>query len=94
MRAILLALLLAGCASKPPIERVVIQRVEIPVSTPCPKTLAPPPVYTDTKEALAKAGGAEYRYQLLAGNWFIRDARLNLLEGVIAECRRPSPPSQ
>lgn len=42
--ALLAALMLAGCVS-PPKERIVYQRVEVPVSQPCRPALDPKPVY-------------------------------------------------
>lgn len=86
----LLALLLAGCATAgpPPEPKIVTREVKVEVARPCPATLPAAPTYTDTKAALAAAGGPEDRYRLMAGNWFKRDARLALIEAVVATCMK------
>ncbi|MBB5610448.1 MULTISPECIES: hypothetical protein [unclassified Janthinobacterium] len=77
-----LAVLLAGCSSMPP---PVVQRVEIPVFTPCVKMEIPrpayefdklPPVVTDGEIILA-----------LARDWPLGQAYELQLEAVIEGCR-------
>lgn len=77
-----LVVLLAGCSGMPP---SVVQRVEIPVFTPCVKMEIPrpayefdklPPVATDGEIILA-----------LARDWPRGQAYESLLEAVIEGCR-------
>lgn len=83
-------LFLAACATTPD-PRVVTQDVKVEVPVSCvPESLPPRPIFTDTAAALKAAAGVEDRYLLMAGNWFTRDARLTLLEGVVAACRTPA----
>lgn len=86
---VLWPMLTAGsCATTAPEPRIEIRTVEIPVAIACvPRTVEGRQTYADTREALLAAGGADQRYHLMAGEWPRRDARLQLLEGVLAACR-------
>jgi len=85
---------LVACAGGPPPEpRIETKFVDRPVPVSCvPNDMPAKPTYSDTASALKAAPGLEDRYQLLAGNWFVRDARLSLLEGVVSNCARVAPP--
>lgn len=77
-RALILAacLALTACAHTQPAEPVtVVQRVEIPVSTPCKVDIGPDPQYPDTDEALRSAPGLFERVQLLVAGRLLRIAR-------------------
>ena len=91
-RFILLAAFpLAACGGqqRPPQPIIVPQEVLIPTTVSCvPLTVAEAPVYPDTTEALRAAAGPAERYQLIAGGRKLRDARLNVLEPVVASCRK------
>ena len=85
---------LAACGSTPapePIIRTIEVRTPVPVSC-IPADFPAAPVYPDTAAELKAAPSAEDRLQLLAAGWFVRDARLAFLEGVVANCRRVAPP--
>jgi len=83
----LLLLFLSGCATTPE-PKIVTKIVEVPVARACvPDNLPPRPAYADTREALKAAGAADQRYHLMNSEWMRRDARLNLLEGVVDACR-------
>lgn len=92
-RLILLAAFpLAACGGQqtPPQPIIVPQEVVVagvPVSC-VPLTVAEAPAYPDTTEALRAAAGPAERYQLIAGGRKLRDARLNVLEPVVASCRK------
>jgi len=74
------AMLLAGCASAPP----TLQRVEIPVFTPCVKTEIPPPVYEfDRLPASATDGDV---ILALARDWARGRKYEAQLESVIVGC--------
>lgn len=79
---------LAACATRPaePLPGPKIVHVEVPVSCVA-KDFPPPPAYTDTRQALQDAPDMAERYNLLAGNWFLRDARLTALEKQLSVCR-------
>jgi hypothetical protein len=91
-RLILLAAFpLAACGGQqtPPQPIIVPQEVLIPTTVSCvPLTVAEAPAYPDTTEALRAAAGPAERYQLIAGGRKLRDARLNVLEPVVASCRK------
>lgn len=86
------ALLLAGCATKPterpePIIRTV--EIRVPVAAHCvPATLSPAPAYPDTDAALKSAAGPDERYWLVVAGRLIRIARLGELETVVAGCAK------
>lgn len=83
------ALMLTGCATTQPTERIVTVEVPVPVKSPCvPATLGAAPAYPDTDEALRAAAGPAERYQLLAAGRPLRVARNNELETVVAGCPR------
>lgn len=50
-RAILICLLVAGCAS-PPRERIVTKEVRVPVAVSCAAKVPPEPEYADAKVSL------------------------------------------
>jgi hypothetical protein len=52
-----------------------------------PRTLARPPKYPDTDQALREAGGAADRYQLMAAGRLLRIQRLAELERILEGCR-------
>lgn len=82
---ILLALVLAGCATVVPEPKVVTKEVLVPVSRACvPSSLPPAPAYADDGmvtndpvERTLRRGGANQQ----------RKARLAILEPIIAACR-------
>lgn len=81
--AILATLALAGCATAPANGP---PPAAVPVSCVA-KDFPAAPVYTDTREALKAAPNGAVRYRLLAGNWWLRDARLAVLEQQVDACR-------
>lgn len=79
-------LLMAACAPTQP--EVRIEYVEVPVGVACiPRTLADPPVYSDSDDALAAARDAAERYLLLIIGREERKARAAEVEPAVAECR-------
>ena len=84
--AIPLCLALTACAATPePIIRTV--EVRVPVAVACiPDELDQKPEYLDEPEALRDADPAT-RYALLQEGWFLRRARLDVLEGAVEGCR-------
>lgn len=90
MRALALLPLLAlsACATTPPEPVIRTVEVKVPVAVACvPKTLAGPPTYPDTAQALKAAPGAADRYQLLAAGRLLRAQRLAEIEPVLEACR-------
>ncbi|MBG6222816.1 hypothetical protein H4V96_001554 [Janthinobacterium sp. CG_23.4] len=77
----MLVLLLAGCGSAPP----VVQRVEVPVFTPCVKVLPRRPVYEFDQLAPAATDGEIVL--ALARDWPRGRAYESHLEAIIAGCR-------
>ena len=62
--------------------------VEKPVPVSCvPDNLPKRPVYPDNIMALLLAPNEVARAQLVEAGWGIRDARLDLLEGVVDSCK-------
>ena len=51
--AVIFCLLLTACAGAPPKERIVTQRVEVPISQPCRPALGPKPVYPTEQAPVA-----------------------------------------
>ncbi len=89
----LMLLPLAACATAPtrrPEPIVVTKEVVVPgPPAPCvPKEVGEAPVYPDTDEALKAAADPAERYQLLAAGRPLREARLRVLEPVVASCPR------
>lgn len=85
--ALLFALTLSACAGRVPEPKIVLQRVEVPISAPCvPAKLGEKPTYSDSIEALRNAADAAIRYQLLWAGRSEREARLDELEGVVQGC--------
>lgn len=54
-----------------------------------PRNLPAPPRYPDTDAALRNSAGAADRYQLMAAGRILRQQRLEDLERVVQNCRRP-----
>jgi hypothetical protein len=79
------ALALAGCATT---GETITVKVPVPVSC-VSKDLPPPPTYTDTLAALQAAPDQGEFTRLLAGNWPVRNARLEALEAAVEACRTP-----
>jgi hypothetical protein len=79
------ALALAGCATT---GETITVKVPVPVSC-VSKDLPPPPTYTDTLAALQAAPDQGEFTRLLAGNWPVRNARLEALEAAVDACRQP-----
>jgi hypothetical protein len=79
------ALALAGCATT---GETITVKVPVPVSC-VSKDLPPPPTYTDTLAALLAAPDQGEFTRLLAGNWPVRNARLEALEAAVDACRQP-----
>lgn len=77
---IILALLLGGCASAPP----AVQRVEVPVFTPCVKEVPQRPLYEFDKLAPEAVDGAIILS--LARDWPRSRAYEGKLEAIIAGC--------
>lgn len=92
MRAILLAcVLLAGCATGPRLTepKKEIVYVDRPVAVSCIDKNAPKrPAFTDTKAALRMAADADIRYQLLSGNWSLKEAYIAALEKQVDSCKK------
>jgi hypothetical protein len=81
MRVVILALLLAGCATTkaPPPEPVIVTKeVLVPVQVPCAalKALGAEPVYPDSDAALKAASSLFERTKLLLQGRLLRTARL------------------
>ena len=94
MRALIIiaALALASCAPKPPVERIVIQEVKIPVPVPCDPQVGPEPLYADNAEALAAAPNILEAMRLRAIGRFERIARDQLKTAALDGCRSAGPP--
>ncbi len=87
---ILLALVLAGCATRRPEPEIQTRTVEVPVIVRCiPPDLGAEPVYPDTDDALRNAADAAERYARIAAGRLLRMARQRETEAVIAACRLP-----
>jgi hypothetical protein len=84
---ILAGLALAGCGHRP-VAQVIEVKVPVPVAC-VSKDLPPPPTYTDTLAALQAAPDQGEFTRLLAGNWPVRNARLEALEAAVDACRQP-----
>lgn len=89
---VFLFLPLAACGQKV-IERpepiIVTKEVKIPVAGGCvPKEVNEPPEYVDTDDKLKSASDAAVRYQLLWAGRAQRNARLDVIEPIIAKCPR------
>ena len=85
-------LLVTACASGPKLsepEKVIVY-VDRPVAVSCVDKDAPKkPKFTDTKEALKAAPNADIRYQLLSGNWSLKEAWMSAQDKIIANCASP-----
>ncbi|MBY0242655.1 MAG: hypothetical protein K2X55_25410 [Burkholderiaceae bacterium] len=80
MRWILLVLVLAGCASAPP----TIQRVEIPVYTPCVKVVPERPAFEFDKLDASASDGR--KIMALVRDWLRGRKYESQLEAAIAGC--------
>ncbi|MCE2945155.1 MAG: hypothetical protein LW828_10635 [Xanthomonadaceae bacterium] len=79
------ALALAGCGHRP-VAQVIEVKVPVPVPVPCvSKDLPPRPTYSDTLATLQAAQDQGEFTRLLAGNWPVRNARLETLESPMAQ---------
>ena len=93
-RLIILAVLaLAACAPKPPVERIVVQEVKIPVPVPCDPQIGPEPLYADNPEALAAAPDILEAVRLRAIGRFERIARDLVKTAALDGCRSAGPPA-
>ena len=77
---IILAVLLVGCASAPP----AVQRVEVPVFTPCVKSVPQRPVYEFDRLTPAATDGEIVL--ALARDWLLSRKYELALEAVISGC--------
>lgn len=96
--AVVLCLLLVACGSTPaPEPRIEIQRVNVPVSVPCPAIVEAAKAYPDTEEALRAAGpereGLYNRVRLLMAGRLLRTVRIEELEAALKVCGVSIPPS-
>lgn len=73
----LLCLPVAFCATTQPLAPVSCVPADYPKA----------PTYADTADALKGAPDFGTRYQLLAGEWFARNDRLQSDEAIIDNCR-------
>lgn len=64
-RALIMALMLASCASQPQKAVVKTVTVNVPVAAPCLKDIGPEPAYADTDAALKAAPDLFTRVRLL-----------------------------
>lgn len=71
--AMLALLALAACATTPPRIETRVVEVKVPVPVPCAVDV-PPPVYSDTDEALRAAPDIFERVKLLLAGRLERDA--------------------
>jgi hypothetical protein len=90
-RLVLLALMMGGCATTPPVppEPVIITKeVMVPVQVPCAalKALGPEPAYPDTDAAIKAAGGLYDRVLLITRGRLMRLARLAEYSAAKASC--------
>lgn len=97
-----LTLILAACLALsacgttagdcPPAEpRIVTQRVEIQVPTPCNPTIAAEPQYADRRADIAQLGIGEQARQWRIGREQ-REAYIQALTNALAACRDPTRP--
>ena len=87
--AVVLCLGLVGCATPRPLPpEIKIVTVEKPVPVSCvPADLPPRPHYPDDLLALLMQPNEVARAQLVEAGWGMRDARLDVLEGVVTACK-------
>lgn len=87
----LLAMVLAGCATKAPPEPIIkVVEVKVPIAIDCvPKGTPEPGAYVDTDAALKAAAGPEDRFQLIAAGRIQRNQRLAIVEPILRGCRTP-----
>src|SRR6185437_15116744 len=91
--ALILSPLLASCAEHPvaPEPQIVTQEVGKAVAKSCvPANLPPAPIYRVTVQMIVAAPDMATRYQLVAGALNERIDRLNQVEPVVADCRKPA----
>lgn len=86
----LAGLFLASCASKPPIEKVVIQTVSVPVSKPCVSASMPHKPATASRDQIL-AMTAEDRMKAIAGAWIVLTPWAEEAEKQLNLCRDQSP---
>jgi type IV pilus biogenesis protein CpaD/CtpE len=80
--AVLIGLILAGCASTPP-----TQTVDIPVAVSCAIEIDNRPAFPDTHDALSAAENIEARVNLIIAGRLLRDKRIDDLEAALSGCR-------
>jgi hypothetical protein len=80
--AILVGLILAGCASTlPP------QTVNIPVAVSCVVEVSTRTTFPDTHDALNAATNIEARVNIILAGRLLRDKRIDELEAALSGCR-------
>lgn len=84
-----LALAIAGCGAAPK-ERLVVQRVEVPIHQPCRPKLDPKPAYPTEVGAIATDIWEQVRTLLVERD--LRRAREVELEAAVAACAGAAPP--
>lgn len=92
--AILAALALAGCGGIPkPAPPGAPVEVGMAVAVSCvPAELPPRPTWRDTIDVLLAAEGFAERDAFIKEEWALKNARLDVLEGVVENCRQPGKP--
>lgn len=81
---------LAGCVPpKPPVERIVIQEVKVPVPVPCNPEIDDEPVYSDNDEALERAPNILEAMRLRAIGRIERRSRNEILNAALEGCKGP-----
>jgi len=81
------ALALAGCGSSlKPEPRVVIQRVEVPVTVSCVKRKPDEPAYPDTDEAILQAADPAALIGLLGAGRVLREQFIRELKAAYSGC--------
>ena len=104
--ALLLILLLAGCAHTPPAERLVTRDVPVPYYQPCPKEADIPPlpksvheehpVMPDAKDKAAinqLLGAAAARERILAGKILEYRTYAERADAILHACAAHPPPN-
>jgi hypothetical protein len=86
--AVLLALGLTACATRPAEPIIGSVEVKVPVAVQCPDRRAPQPAYPDTPDALAAAPDLFERVKLLLAGRLLRDERLKEDEGQVRACAK------
>lgn len=85
IRVALIALLLAGCAGTPPKERIVVQKVSVPVPEPCPKDFPARPA-PPSREAMLETTPEE-RLKMLGAAYLLLDPWSDKADAALKACR-------